>query len=550
MRIACIYLPAFALQVQVRQAPHRAGSPFAVVHGPRDAQGELSGSRAVLVCSKAAWEMGIRPGMSAPQARALAPDVELLASDATLYQRALEALAESLMVHSLSIDIGAEGEGESQANIAVYLRVPKASRGDDFAQTLLLGLDRQGYKARIGIADNRFTAWAAAQGARTRKEGDLFAKEYCTVPTGGSAAFLAPLRIDLLPLSTDVQHMLETLGIKTLGNFASLPPPSVGRRWNAEGVDFQSLAQGEGPTLLQSFTPKQVIIESIDLEHEVAEIEALAFSLRPLADRACDRLRGRSMAVGRALLRLKGRDDSCSEFSLDPARPTADGRRLFELLRAVVKDQRLDHTVCELELTISEECDPEIEELDLFSGGVLDHQDRPSPESVDVAIARLESMFGKDSVSSAQLTESHRPERAFRLTPFAPPRNSSTRNSSTRKRSTKRARKSRAKRASATRAQAALPLVMNGTSGAMRLLDPPTPQPPGDDPHLPLSNITIEGIQSPVVATFGPTKVNTEWWSNTPVSRDYYEVETKDGGRYWVFKKTEDGQYYLHGIFD
>lgn len=549
MRIACIYLPAFALQVQVRQAPHRAGTAFAVVHGTRDDKGELTSSgRSLLVCSKAAWDMGLRPGMSAPQARALAPDVELLVSDVTLYQRALEALAESLMVHSLSIDIGADGSCAKQANIAVYLRVPKKSRGDDFAQTLLTKLDKQGYKGRIGIADNRFTAWAAAQGARVTKVGDLFPKEYCTVPTGNSAAFLAPLPIDLLPLNSDVQHMLETLGIKTLGDFASLPPPSVGRRWNAEGVDFQSLAQGEGPTLLQSFTPKQAIIESIDLEHEIHEIEALAFSLRPLADRACDRLQGRSMAASRALLRLKGRGDSCTEFPLDPARPTADGRSLFELLRAVVQDQRLNHTVCELELTITQESDPELEELDLFSHGVLDHNDRPSPESVDVAIARLESMFGKDSVSSAQLTESHRPERAFQLTPFAPPRTHAS------KRSTKRSKKrSRAKHVRPANQQEALPLVMNGTSGALRLLDPPTPQPGASQPGTgsrALCNITIGGIQSPVVATFGPTKVNTEWWSNTPVSREYYEVETEDGGRYWVFRKNEDGQYYLHGIFD
>jgi protein ImuB len=549
MRIACIYLPAFALQVQVRQAPHRAGTAFAVVHGPRDDKGELTSSgRNLLVCSKAAWDMGLRPGMSAPQARALAPDVELLISDATLYQRALEALAESLMVHSLSIDIGADGVCAKQANIAVYLRVPKKSRGDDFSQSLLTKLDKQGYKGRIGIADNRFTAWAAAQGARVTKVGELFPKEYCTVPTGNSAAFLAPLPIDLLPLNSDVQHMLETLGIKTLGDFASLPPPSVGRRWNAEGVDFQSLAQGEGPTLLQSFTPKQAIIESIDLEHEIHEIEALAFSLRPLADRACDRLQGRSMAASRALLRLKGRGDACTEFPLDPARPTADGRSLFELLRAVVQDQRLGHAVCELELTITQESDPEIEELDLFSHGVLDHHDRPSPESVDVAIARLESMFGKDSVSSAQLTESHRPERAFQLTPFAPPRTHAS------TRSTKRSKKrSRAKHVRPANQQEALPLVMNGTSGALRLLDPPTHQPGAPQPGAgsrALCNITIEGIQSPVVATFGPTKVNTEWWSNTPVSREYYEVETEDGGRYWVFRKNEDGQYYLHGIFD
>lgn len=543
MRIACVYLPSFALQVQVRQAPHRAGSAFAVLHGPRDANGELIGpKRKILVCSKAAWELGLRPNMSATQARALAPDVDLLPSDPTLYQRALEALAESFLALSVTVDIGAPDQKPASAqlvpHISVYLRVPKKARGDDFGHKVLTALDRQGYRGRVGIADNRFTAWVAARGARAVKEGDLFASECCTVPRGGSAGFLAPLSINLLPLSPDVKHMLETLGIATLGDFASLPPPSVGRRWNEDGVDFQSLAQGEGPTLLQGFSPRDEVIESIQLDGEVVDSEALAFSLRPLADRACDRLRGRSMAVGRALLRLRGRGDAYTEFPVDPARPTMDGRTLFNLLRAVVQDHRMSHPVLGLELVITEESDPEIEELDLFDT----RGSRPSPDAVDVAIARLESMFGRDSVSSAELVQSHRPERAFQLTPFCPPR---TPQRTRKKQGGKRKAVSKNKTIG-RRQQASLPLVMNGMSGALRLVDPPTPQPVDSD----LSTITIEGVQSPVVAAFGPTKVDTEWWSSAPVERDYYEVETEDGGRYWIFKRKDDDRYYLHGIFD
>lgn len=542
MRIACVYLPSFALQAHVRQAPHRTGTAFAIIHGPRDNKGELVGpKRKILVCSKAAWEMGLRPGMTATQARALAPETTLLPSDPTHYQRALEALGESFLALSVTVDIGNKeiGQQELVPHQAIYVRVPKKSRGDSFGHKLLTALDRQGYRGRIGIADNRFTAWVAAQGARTPKDGDLFAKECCTIPRGGSAAFLAPLPIDLLPLSDDIQQMLETLGVTTIGDFADLPPPSVGRRWNEDGIDFQSLAQGEGPTLLQGFSPRDQVIESIGLDDEVTAIEPLAFSLRPLADRACDRLRGRSMAVGRALLRLRGRSDACSEFPIEPARPTLDGRSLFELLRAVLQDHQLEHPVLEIELIITQESDPEIEELDLF-----DHRDgRPSPEAVDVAIARLESMFGKDSVSSAQLVASHRPERAFQLTPFSPPKKPQR---------TRKKRGGRRKRVQQAQ-QATLPLVMNGTSGALRLLDPPRLL---DQPSLQestssrIQSITIEGVQSPVVASYGPTKVDSEWWSDTPVQRDYYEVQTEDGGRYWVFKKKKDGQYYLHGIFD
>ena len=88
---------------------------------------------------------------------------------------------------------------------------------------------------------------------------------------------------------------------------------------------------------------------------------------------------------------------------------------------------------------------------------------------------------------------------------------------------------------------------MNGTSGALRMINPPKLL---ESTNSKIQSITIEGVQSSVVATHGPTKVDSEWWSESPVSRDYYEVETEDGGRYWVFKKKADGNYYLHGIFD
>ena len=146
-------------------------------------------------------------------------------------------------------------------------------------------------------------------------------------------------------------------------------------------------------------------------------------------------------------------------------------------------------------------------------------------------------MFGKDSVSSAELVASHRPERAFQLTPFSPPK---------KPRRTRKKRGARRKRDQQAQ-QATLPLVMNGTSGALRLLDPPRLQ---ECNSSRIQSITIEGVRSPVVASYGPTKIDSEWWSDSPVERDYYEVQTEDGGRYWVFKKRNTGKYYLHGIFD
>ncbi|MBT8494068.1 MAG: hypothetical protein KJO07_13520 [Deltaproteobacteria bacterium] len=544
MRIACVYLPSFPLQVHVRNAPHLAGTSFAVA--------ELGERPKIAACSRLAWEQGVRPGMSATQARAIAPDVQIAPGQPELYQRTMQSLGESLMAFSVTVDIS-DGDPPVPRNKSLYLHVPTGTRGQAFGTALLAHLDKQGLRGRVGIAAARFTAWAAAAIApkkETKAEPDKqlslaavapenpnFVRATTTVPRGGAAAFLSPFALELLPIEDEVRQMLHTLGIHTLGDFAALPPPSVGRRWSSNGVDYQALARGDGPTVLTPLTPIEVIVETIDCDDELSDLEPISFLLRPLIDRACERLRGRGMAAARLQLTLYGPESSASpppQVVIAPSRPTLATQTLLDLMRAKLGELSLEHPVLSLRLEITRESEPEACELDLF-----DHRDATvSADAVDIAIARLQAALGEDSVSSAELVDTHRPEKAFKLTPFSPPRKD-------------RKRLRRAKRKLAQRKQAKseradgemiLPLVLSDMVGAMRLIEPPQVQPRG------LRALNVGDCTHKVVASHGPTRLDSEWWKDDSTQRDYYEVETDDGGRYWVYKA--EGEYYLHGIFD
>src|SRR5829696_5310655 len=74
MRIACLHVPQFALQCVTRTDPSLRGAPIAVVSGSSPSLA-MTGSRAlhspiVQACSRAAWGMGVRVGMTATAARA------------------------------------------------------------------------------------------------------------------------------------------------------------------------------------------------------------------------------------------------------------------------------------------------------------------------------------------------------------------------------------------------------------------------------------------------------------------------------------------------
>jgi protein ImuB len=231
MRIACLHLPAFPLQVEVAERPDLAGQAVAVLSptpAPR-----------VVFCSRAAHQAGVRAGMAPLAARALAPDLVAIEPAEARWRAALVELAGELAELSAAIEVTIGFAG----GWSLLLEVPGGRKSADFARALLSTAEAAGYRARVGIARDRFTACAAA------RFGD---GPVTVVQRGQSAAFLAPLSIELLPLQPEVKGMLRAAGVRTLGEFAALPPPSVDR---PATIDYRELARGNGPSELRPFGP-------------------------------------------------------------------------------------------------------------------------------------------------------------------------------------------------------------------------------------------------------------------------------------------------------
>ncbi len=360
MRIACVYLPYLPMQAIVRRAPHLAGKLFAV----RDDK------TAILACSRAAWNRGVRAGMSVAEARQVVPELEIRTSEPQLCNHAVGALGESLMAFSTTVDVGTPPTA-SDPHHSIYLRVPSGVRGATFGNKLLAMVSRQGFRGRVGIADDKFSAWAAAVVVRDHHTGENdvtapFTQACTVVPRGGSAAFLAPLPLALLPLDEDVRGMLTATGIKTLGDFAALPPPSLRRRHDASGIDLQALARGDDPTYLSGYAPRLPIVEAVELEVGVTDFEPLTFMLRPLFDRVCERLRGRNRAAGKVSVRLYG-DHPALTIAVAPPRPTLSGRTLLDETRNELRRVRpLSGPTFGVEVVLLEEAELAADELELF----------------------------------------------------------------------------------------------------------------------------------------------------------------------------------------
>ncbi|HEY4238533.1 MAG TPA: hypothetical protein VGM88_01915 [Kofleriaceae bacterium] len=340
MRIACVHVPYFALQCLTRVDPSLSAEvPAAVVGG--GTPGAPGASVAlhgpiVLGATKSARALGIRLGMTATVARSLVPELRIETADASLERETVRALADALLGISPTVDVGGR-LGPAGAHLALYCEVPAKMRGSTFGDRLLSLVASLGVWARIGIADDRFTAWVAAAYAAPESQTGV-----TSVPRGGSASFLSPRPLSLLAISAEVQHMLELLGVRTLGEFAALPSPSVARPFEA---DYQALARGEGSSLLRSYAPDAPIRE----EHALlagapAEGTGTLFggaeAVAVVAERIALRLAGRARGAARLDVSIAGAAPIASvSVSLAPihdARVLSDAASLAEAIGGAV----------------------------------------------------------------------------------------------------------------------------------------------------------------------------------------------------------------------
>ncbi|HMG53989.1 MAG TPA: hypothetical protein VK601_10910, partial [Kofleriaceae bacterium] len=172
-------------------------------------------------------------------------------------------------------------------------------RGTTFGTRLIELLDSMGIAARVGVADDRFTAWvAAAHGA----DGGSEDRGVVSVSRGGSAAFLAPRPLSLLAITPEVQHMLEALGVRTLGEFAALPAPSVSRPLEA---DYQALARGDSGCALRPYAPDAPMREEL-VVGSGGSLFVGATAVATLAERLALRLTGRGREASRIELTIYG----------------------------------------------------------------------------------------------------------------------------------------------------------------------------------------------------------------------------------------------------
>lgn len=558
MRLACVFVPQLALQAALRRCPELRGTAVALIEtrvdrvGSRRAQiggphrgGGWGPSRGphveprsrVVTVSAEARRAGVRPGLTAAQAAAVCPGLTLFPLADADSAAAEAALADLGFAFAPRIDrepgrvffeIGDLGQ-LYPSEVAVTQAIQ--------ARALRVGLG-----VRVAIAARKGIARVATRAA-----------ERAVVPTGGEAAFLAPLPLRVLGESQFPYQTFDRWGLRTVGALAKSPAADVGLRLGADGARLHQLARGDDDEPFLPALPTDAVEEGIDLDDAIVELEPLAFVLRGLFDRMLARLACRGLACAGITLRFQLETRSFDVREVNLAAPTREGAPLLQLARLDLTRRPPDAPIVAV-LVVARPARARTAQLDLLRPA------GPAPDRLAATIARLGALCGPDNVGVPRVEDTWR-EESVGVAAFA-----------------------LADPADAFRPTTPAPITtVPATDGGARTLTIRRYRPPEEIEVIlgPDGPSALRGKETTarILIAAGPYRLSGEWWrsgdhgpsdvtrvndttdtndanrmsdakNTSGFSRDYWDVHASDGALYRLHHDRHHDRWYLDGYYD
>jgi protein ImuB len=492
-----VYLPEWSLQLAERARGNAASCAFVVTDGPANrAQVHAANGLAV--------EAGITPGMRVSAAQALVTDLLLVARNVEAEVAALQCLATWAGQFTPAV-VCESGQGlllEVQASLTLFKDLPQ------LLNLIRRGLHELGYHSVLGVAPSARGAWLLAKASLTQT-GIRSCTELAELP-----ARLHSLPLSLFDWPEDIQSVLTTLAIKTLGQFRALPRVGARQRFGAEALLQIDQAYAVASDVRPYHQAPDRYRTHIDFLQEVTQVEALLFSIKRMLLELEGFLRARGAGVQEFVLTLEhaSRDKLRSCICIGLLSPERDATRLLALAR-----ERLErHPPRSPVLSVSLEANAPLPYTP------INHSLLPDTRNQILGWGqlreRLQARLGQAQLFVLQPGNDHRPECA---TVLANPR------------------EPRAKlRSDSKSAATGLP---HAQPRPLWLLPQPAPL------------VVVEAqphYHGALTLRAGPERLETGWWDGQRVNRDYYVACNKAGETVWIYHEHQQPKnWFLHGVF-
>ena len=440
----------------------------------------------VICCNSQAQVWGIEPSLSLSTALALCPELITLPREIEGEQQSLQRLA--LLAYSFSPVVIVDKE----TNQGLWLDLTGCSQlfqgYDSLLKKLQLQLQYQSITACSGIAQSPLAA-------------QLLCQQHFQIQLPASIA-LDTIALSKLALSNKQQQHFNQLGLQTLADLQALPKASLSRRFGASLIQTLALLTGEKPCTLERFRPPTAFHDLIQNPQGIYSKESLLCPMKVLLQRLCQYLLARQCYCREIYWVFEPLMGSAQTLQIQLSGSQNNWSSLLTLCRLQLERLELPRSVEQIILHSDQFVDAPMTNMDLFG-------DLYSPDKDHALIDSLNARLGTGALSQPVLSAEPLPEQAGTVQSLG---NQAS--------STQRANSNRAPQ-------------------PLWLLTEPAP--------VQQRNEQLYWRQ-PLTIISGPERLCGNWWQSEQ-QRDYYLACDSKGARYWLFRQTNNGHWFVHGLF-
>lgn len=474
-----------------------------------------------------AHAMGLAPGLTLADARALEPDLAVAEMDEGADRRWLERLARLCNDWTPLVTL-ASPDG-------IVLDITGVDH-------LFGGEEDMALQVEERLSETGMTLrWALA----LTGEAALALARHAALPVADENAAIRNLPVVALGLDADSTQALNRAGLRTIGAVAVRPAASIAARFGPGAVTALRLLLGEEQAPIAPLRDPEPLHFARRFAEPIGLQGTIAASFMDLLREAAQVLEQRDLGGRRFTLTLLRSDGTRHRLDIETGHPTRDPALVLRLF-----DERV--------ASLADPLDPGFgyDEIALFLPATeplparqptLDEAEKDETALAEL-IDRFSTRFGAGNLRRLVPHDSHIPEQAQLALPAIhqpPPRPHPQ---------------------PYLQSHLQPPPELPEGEPPMRplfLFDPPQPveviaEVPDGPPHRFRWKRKLHEIR----LYEGPERIAPEWWRRKGgeisgkggLTRDYYRVEDVRGRRYWIFRhglydEKSDPRWYVHGLF-
>ncbi|MFM9961312.1 MAG: hypothetical protein ACKV2Q_08805 [Planctomycetaceae bacterium] len=398
-------------------------------------------------------------------------------------------------------------------------------------EALVHDFQKRGFQVRVALAPTIGAAWAAAHGPMKPHQPPVLSDDELEQK-------LAALPVTALRLPAKIIETLHELGLRHIGQLRALPRETLPSRFGKELLKRLDQAFGDASELLvpeQSLEPLAAVWVT---DEPLTDREQLKFVSGQLLEELLGRLKPRREGVRQLFCQIKGIAARPIELVLNLVSPSDLAKHLLEMLSLQIDRADLPEGISFVRLEATSIASLVTRQRDLF--GI--ESDSDTHREVSTLLDRLSNRLGATAVVRAVLVPDAQPELSVRHEPCVLSDSPASGAASA----------PRFSAASATTGERTPPRSPIGWQARpLRLFAPPqrieatAAGPEGAPIHF-----RWDRREYRVLRSWGPERIETGWWRETPICRDYFRVETQTGQHFWLFRCFDQAAWFLHGAFD